>query len=390
MKCIDAKVARKKGAIAPNPAKRVMHIISGLDDGGAERALTNLVLHECFKGQLAVEQIVISLSGLGIYGPVLKRSGIEVVTFKSRGLSNLAGMIIRIADLIRARQPDVLKCWMYHANLIGTLAALFSRRRCLMRLYWGIRCSDMDVSQYSWSLAWARRFGALLSSFPNLIVVNSVRGAHVHANLGYQKSQMVVFDNGVDIDLFRPDNSRRRQSRKELNLHEIEFVIGTVARVDPMKGYDTLRAALGRCPGVRCVAVGRGTDTLPQSEQFLGIGRRSNVEELLPAFDVLVSPSKFGEGWSNSIAEAMAAGVPIIATDVGDAGRIVGDTGIIVPPDNVGALAEAIQVMQRDPERRRTLGAAARRRAVEHFALDVCAARYEQLLINGVVETNVV
>jgi glycosyltransferase involved in cell wall biosynthesis len=110
---------------------------------------------------------------------------------------------------------------------------------------------------------------------------------------------------------------------------------------------------------------------------------------LLPALDALVSPSAFGEGWSNAVAEAMAAGLPVIATDVGDAARIVADTGIIVPPGDVETLANAIREMQHDTERRRALGVAARKRVLERFALEICAARYEQLLVNGVADTNV-
>jgi glycosyltransferase involved in cell wall biosynthesis len=379
----------KQVAAKPTRARRVVHVISGLGYGGAERALANLLLQERAKEKLAPEQTVISLSSDGVYGPILRRAGVEVVALDAHGIFNLIRSVTRIAHLIRAKQADVVKCWMYHANLVGTVAALLSGRRRLLRLYWGIRCSDMDVSRYSWSLAWARRIGAWLSSLPDLIVVNSFRGAAVHARLGYRMSQFIVFDNGVDTDRFRPDDGYRRRRRRELGLSEDIFVIGVVARVDPMKGYDTLRAALSHCPGVYCVAIGSGTEKLPQSERFRGIGPSDKVEELLPALDALVSPSAFGEGWSNAVAEAMAAGLPVIATDVGDAARIVADTGIIVPPGDVETLANAIREMQHDTERRRALGVAARKRVLERFALEICAARYEQLLVNGVADTNV-
>jgi len=379
----------KEVAAKPTRARHVAHVISGLGYGGAERALANLLLQERAKEKLAPGQTVISLSGDGVYGPILRRAGVEVVALDAHGIVNLIRSVRRTAHLIRAEQADVVKCWMYHANLVGTVAALLSGRRRLLRLYWGIRCSDMDVSRYSWSLAWARRFGSWLSSLPDLIVVNSFRGAAVHARLGYRMSQFGVFDNGVDIDRFRPDDGHRRRWRQELGLPEDAFVIGIVARVDPMKGYDILRAALIDCPGVHCIAIGGGTEKLPQSEQFRGFGPSDKVEELLPALDVLVSPSAFGEGWSNAVAEAMAAGLPVIATDVGDATRIVADTGIIVPPGDVEALANAIRGLQYDPERRRALGVAARKRVLERFTLEICAARYEQLLVNGVADTNV-
>jgi glycosyltransferase involved in cell wall biosynthesis len=379
----------RRAAAKPTRTRRVVHVISGLGYGGAERALANLLLQERAKGQLVPGQTVISLSGDGVYGPILRRAGVEVVALDAHGIKNLIGSVRRIAQLINAEQTDVVKCWMYHANLVGTVAALLSGRRRLLRLYWGIRCSDMDVSRYSWSLSWARRFGAWLSSLPDVIIVNSFRGAAVHARLGYRMSHFVVFDNGVDTGRFRPDEGQRRRVRRKLELPEDAFVIGIVARVDPMKGYDTLRAALSHCPGVHCIAIGSGTEKLPQCEQLRGIGPSDKVEDLLPALDALVSPSAFGEGWSNAVAEAMAAGLPVIATDVGDAARILADTGIIVPPSDVQALAHAIRGLQRDPERCRTLGVAARERVVARFSLETCAARYDQLLMNNVADTNV-
>jgi glycosyltransferase involved in cell wall biosynthesis len=382
-------VSSSKGAATPARARSVMHVITGLGYGGAERALVNVVLQEQTNRQAAVNQFVVSLSGDGVYGTIIRGAGIEVVALDAHGIPNLVKSILRTARLIRRGRPDVVKCWMYHANLVGTIAAMLSGRRRSLRLYWGIRCSDMDVSRYSWSLAWVRRLGAWLSPLPDLIIANSFRGARMHMSLGYLSSRFVVFDNGVDSNRFRPNDRHRCRWRQKFGLSANAFVVGIVARVDPMKGYDILLAALHQCPGVRCVAVGTGTEKLPQSEQFLGIGTSDKIEELLPAFDVLVSPSEFGEGWSNAIAEAMAAGLPVITTDIGDAARIVADTGIIVRPGDIGALADAINALQLDPQQRQALGVAARQRAIKLFALDICAARYERLLVDGVADTSI-
>src|SRR3546814_4603687 len=118
------------------------------------------------------------------------------------------------------------------------------------------------------------------------------------------------------------------------------FWVAQVARRAPMKGYDVLVDAMRRVAQLTCLAVGRGTHKLPEIKGLMAIGERDDVPRLLSGIDVLISCSLYGEGSSNAILEAMATGVPVIATDVGDARALIGDGGIVIPPGDPSARSE--------------------------------------------------
>jgi glycosyltransferase involved in cell wall biosynthesis len=152
-------------------------------------------------------------------------------------------------------------------------------------------------------------------------------------------------------------------------------VIVHVARLDPMKDHATLLAALDRLPHVHAVLAGLGTETLTARPRLHRLGVRDDVPRLLAAADLFVSSSAFGEGFSNALAEAMAAGLTPVATDVGDARAIVGDCGFVVPPRDPAALAEAIAAALAGPAR----GATARARMLDRFTIAASAARFVAL-----------
>jgi glycosyltransferase involved in cell wall biosynthesis len=236
----------------------------------------------------------------------------------------------------------------------------------------------MDLSRYGLVLRLTVRLCAWLSRSVDGIVVNSHAGAHIHRRLGYPARRMTVIDNGFDTESFRPDPGHRAAMRQLLGLADDAFVVGCVARVDEMKDYPTLIAALDKLEDAVCVAVGKGTEVLRNVRGLIPLGERQDVGRLLNAFDVLISAS-VTEGFSNAIGEAMTPGVPVIATDVGDSRRIVGDAGIIVPPRNPTALAAAVERLRQDPEERRAMGRMARRRIEQHFSLQRSLEAFEAL-----------
>jgi glycosyltransferase involved in cell wall biosynthesis len=353
-----------------------VHVITGLGTGGAETMLANLAVCEQASGN---SPLVISLLSGGGTRERLVAAGVEVHQLGMRPDWRIAVGLWQMIRLIRARRPDVIQSWMYHADLASLMALWLSGRRGRTRLYWGIRCSDMDWSRYRWLSRVVMRLCALLSSFPDAVAVNSEAGRAWHARLGYRPRRFVLVDNGLDPARFAPDATARAAVRAELGLDQTAVVVGAVARVDPMKDYPTLIDALGRVDGVVCVAVGRGTERLPPAPGLRGIGERGDVPRVLGAFDIFVSSSAFGEGFSNAIMEAMAAGLPVVATDVGDARRIVGDAGIIVPSRDPGALAAALRTLAGDPERRRELGRRGRTRVEAQFTLARAAASFDAL-----------
>lgn len=355
---------------------RVMHVITDLDTGGAETVLTNLALAESRAGRAPV---LVSLVPGGAQADRLRRAGLAPLDLgMSRGVPDPFG-VFRLAGLIRVERPDVIQGWMYHADLCALLALIVSGRRRQTRICWGIRCSNMDTARHGLALKAVIWACARLSGLPDCVVANSRAGADWHTALGYRVQEIHVIENGIDSETIAAGGTARDDIRGELGLATDAFVIGTAARVDPMKDYATLRSAVGEMAGVVCLAAGRDTDTLPPAPDMIGLGERRDMPRVYAALDVFVSSSAYGEGFSNAIAEAMAAGLPVVATDVGEARRIVGDTGRIVPPGQPEALAQAVMELKQDTALRQDLGRRAALRIRRNFSLDRMVGRFRDL-----------
>ena len=366
---------RRRKKLPPIEGK-VLHVITGLHTGGAERTLATLVLARPGK---AVPPTIAALTPGGVYAAELEAAGLRVLDLgMRRGFPN-PFTVFKLARIIRHERPQVIQSWMYHADLMALLALMLSGRRKSTRLFWGIRCSDMDLSRYGIRLRLVIGLCAWLSRRPDGIIANSEAGREVHKRLGYRSKRFEVVDNGIDAARFALPGGIRAEVRRELGIPARAMVIATIARVDPMKDYETLIAALGSLPGVHALAIGEGTEALPETAGLHRLGRRDDVPRLLAAADVLVSSSAFGEGFSNVIAEGMAAGLPVVASDVGDARRIVAGAGTIVPPGDHETLAGAIRALIGDAKERRRLGAAGRRRIAEAFSIERMVAAFERI-----------
>ena len=356
---------------------RILHVITDLRSGGAERMLTSLVTSPWAE---SVDFRVVSLTKGGHFMARLREAGITVIDLDMRSLVSAPLAFLRLIRIIRRYQPQVIQSWMYHADLAATFALILSWRRRQTRLYWGIRCSNMDQRRYSPILRYVIRLCTWLSFVPDKIVANSRSGLEYHRKIGYRPRSDLVIENGVDTAVFHPDADTRRQVRRELRLDGNSPILAMVARKDPMKDHATFFTALERVPNAVALLVGSGTDQFPDLPRVLKLGESTDIARLLTACDLTISSSAFGEGFSNALLEGMSCGLPAVATDVGDAREIVGDTGLIVPPGNPEALAEAINSLLEEPEesrlRRRER---ARDRVIEKFSLEVAVEKFERL-----------
>lgn len=345
---------------------RVLHVITGLGIGGAEATLVSLATSEQNSSRpLAVAALV----GEGPNRDRLEAADVPVADLgMTRGRADLVGLM-RLARLIRETRPEIVQSWMYHADLVSLLALWLSGRRRATRLVWNLRCSDMDTSRYPPGLAATIRACRLLSRLPNAVIANSEAGIAAHRAIGYRPKRFIHIDNGIDTHRFLPDPGARREVRRDLNIDDNSILIAIVGRVDPMKDHDMFLQVLDRLDHVRALAIGKGTELLPDLPRLFRLGSRDDVPRLLAACDVLVSTSRFGEGFPNAVGEAMSCGLPVVATDVGDTRRIVGETGIVVAPGDICALAAALQDLADNIGQRQRLGLAARRRIEEHFSL---------------------
>lgn len=358
-------------------AGKVSFVITDLWGGGAEAMLTRLVTAT---PRLADEITVTSLLLGGPHDEQLRSAGIDVVEPASNSALAVFLGVIRLARRIARDKPDVVQGFMYHGDLAALVALMLSGRRRSTRLAWSIRCSDMDFSRYSWRLRLAVKACALLSRWPDVITANSAAGMKAHLQLGYRPRRAEVVPNGIDTELFRPDPELRATLRHDLGLPADACVVAQVARVDAMKDHACFLAALDRLPGMHALLIGAGTESLREQRNVLRLGRRADVARLLNAADFIVSSSAFGEGFSNAIAEGMACGLPAVATDVGDARTIIGDTGLIVPPRDPEALAAAIASLAgENAPARATRRQRARDRIVDNFALPRAVAKFAAL-----------
>jgi glycosyltransferase involved in cell wall biosynthesis len=344
---------------------RILHVITSLGLGGAERMLSSLATSGSHE---SIQHAVVSLIPGGAYAGRLRAAGVPVTELAVGPWPPNPWPVTTLARLIWRTQPHIVQGWMYHGDLVATLALLLSGRRRRTRLAWTLQCSRMDTRQYRRQLRVVIRACATLSRHADILISNSAAGLASHVALGYRPLRTRVIYPGVDTERFRPDPASTRGVRDELRLPVGTPVVAHVARLDPMKDHACLLKAMQYLPNVRVLAIGQGTRSLPARPNLQRLGPRPDIERLLTACDVSVSSSAFGEGFPNSLAESMAVGVPVAATDVGDTSTIVGDTGCLVAPRSPEPLADAIRLLLHElPDARQGRGSRARARVVTLF-----------------------
>ena len=364
---------------------RIVHVISDLDTGGAEVMLAKLV---GAMDRSRFSSTVISLTDRGQLGDQIESSGVAVHTLgMKRGRPDIFALP-RLIRLFKTCNPTIVQSWLYHADLLSTLAVKFSGAPILV---WNVRCSDMDLKRYPPLTRWVQRVLTWWSASPAAVIVNSEAGKQQHERLGYRPRRWDVIPNGFDTQRFHPDSSVRLSLRKEWQIPGDAVIVALVARVDPMKDHATFLSAAQQVAksrkNVYFLLIGKDTQTLAPVVAVKGLtdwvrvlGYRSDIERLLPGVDVLCLSSAFGEGFPNVLGEAMACGIPCVSTDVGDARSIIGDTGLIVPVCDPVSLAHAIDdLIDRGPAAREHLGRAARARIEAEYSLARIVDRYSVL-----------
>jgi glycosyltransferase involved in cell wall biosynthesis len=355
----------------------VMHVIPSLGVGGAERVLATLV---SAARDPPMRQIVVHFLADDMMGARIRDAGVPIERIPVDRAADAARATWQLSRLIRMRRPAVIQTWAYYADLLSLAALTLSGLRVSTRLYWGIRCSDLNLADYSAGLRWTVRACARLASGPDAVIANSDAGRAAHLRLGYVPRRFIVIPNGIDTVRFAPDPRARARLRHELALGAGAPVVAHVARVDPMKDHAALIAVAAALPETHFLAIGKGTEALQGPPNLHRLGVRDDIPELLAASDAMLSTSRYGEGFSNAIAEAMAVGLPVVATDVGDARLIVGEPRGIVAPGAVHAMAAELgRIMRMSDQERAAAALRGRRRIQESFSVEALVARFDAL-----------
>ena len=374
-------------------AVRVLHVITGLNVGGAENMLAKL-LEGAAAG--AERGSVVSLLEPGPIADRIRACGVRIDSLNMRrGMPGLSG-ILALSRIVRETAPDVIHGWMYHGNLAASLASKLAKPGVLARqgipLVWNVRHSLADTRRETWKTRALLRVSAPLSRQPAAIIYNSQVALEQHQAIGFSSQRSLVLPNGFDCAKYQPDPMARERLCSEFGIEPETLIVGIVARLHPMKDHAGLidAVALARAKGVdvHLLMIGDGLASPPDkmaaqlarqlpANRISHCGARSDVALLMPGLDILAVSSAWGEAFPNVIGEALACGVPVVATDVGDSAVVVGRGGLVVPPCSPGDLASSIlQLGELGREGRRYMGIAGRRHIVENYSLGAICEQY--------------
>jgi len=366
----------------------VLHVITGLTDGGAESVLFRLCVADTSNRHL-----VISLRDLGKYGEILGTFGVAVYCLKmDKGKIKLTDLW-RLGKLIRSHRPDLVQTWLYHADFIGGIVA---RIVGIRRVYWGLRSTSLVADETNRSTRILIKLNALLSFLvPKKIISCSVKGVEDHQAIGYRKDKFSVVPNGYDLHQFAPDAETGHTLRLSLEIPDGIPLLGMVARFNPQKDHLNLIKALGMLKqsghDFFCVLIGSGMnefniellawlDSHGVRDRVYLLGQRNDVPVVMNMLDLHILPSAFGEAFPNVICEAMSCGTPCIATDVGDSALIIGETGWIVPINTPLDLSRSISIAldekQINPDAWALRKSNARKRILERFSIEKMVENY--------------
>ena len=328
---------------------KVVHIITGLGDGGAEH-----VLFKICKYDIANKHLVISLKGPGKYFSLLNKLGIKVYFLNIRFFS--IHKFIFLIKLLRSLKPDIVQTWLVHADFLGSMAA---RLAGINNILWNVRYSNIEIGKAKLTTILIIKILSILSYIiPKFIVIVSKKAKKIYEIARYNKRLFKFIPNGYDLSILKINKLQKINFRKKIKIKKNITLIGNVARYDPQKDHLNLLNAISliRANNMNffCILVGSNIHNnnirlvseikrLKLSKYIKLLGQNDNILQVMNGIDIYVQSSSYGEGFPNVVAESMACGTPCIVTDVGDASFIVGKTGWVVPPNSPNKLAQAIE-----------------------------------------------
>ncbi len=372
--------------------KKICFLIRSLDLGGAETQLS-LLARNLNRDRFSVT--VVCFYGGGVLAKELIEADIDVISLNKGGRWDTFGFFRRLIKILRWLKPDILHCYLGPSNLFGLGARVFTGSHITI---WSIRASFVDLSSYDFSWRLSFTLERIFSRFANLIVANSQAGRQYHIDQGFPASRTIVIENGIDIERYCPSPDIDNSIRDHWDVPAEATLIGLVARLDPMKDHPTFfRAAAilaAENSDLLFVCVGTGvleyvdemkamTASLGLAGKVIWVGTSTDMPAVYRALKIVTSASAFGEGFSNVLGEAMAAGVPCVTTDVGDSANIVGTLGLVVAPGDVEAMAAGWRAhLALEQEEYAKLSIQCRARIVDKFSVSRMIEKSEKAYLN--------
>lgn len=366
---------------------KIIHVVIGLGIGGAELMLKRLV--EGLNGQDGMQHSVISLTDLGPVGKQLVDSGINVTALGMKNALSIPSTFIKLRRELKKQNPDIVQTWMYHADFLGGLAA---KSLGIDNVIWGIRTTDVTLGRSKLTVILRKLCAWLSYRVPKIIVCAADAGRKVHEQVGYDPSKMRVIPNGFDLDKLKATPEQRQALRDECGFTDEEVVIGSVGRFNLIKNQQAFVEAAALValehPNARFLMVGLG-NSWENSElvgwirqhdledKFVLLGQRSDVPVCLAAMDVFCLHSKT-EGFPNVLGEAMAMGLPCVATNVGDVELLMSDRSYISRTTSYPDIANRLnKIIELECEQYFYLSSENRNKIFSGYSISESALKYE-------------
>jgi glycosyltransferase involved in cell wall biosynthesis len=369
-------------------AMKILLFIRSLSVGGSQRQLAMLAQGLARRGH----DVVVATFYVGDKTDIVPEQGIvRIIPLNKKRRWHVVTPLLRFRHLLLEERPEIVYAFL---PMQTAVAALVLPRSLPSKLIFGIRSAGMDASQYDLLSAFSYRMEAALAGRADWVIANSHAGQRDAIARGIPSGIITVVQNGIDTITMSPNREAGAAQRKAWGIAEDAFVIGCVARLDPMKDHTNfLRAASlfsSDNGDARFVCVGDGPADYNSAlkaaarqrgvaERIVWTGTMTDMPAVYNAFDIATLSSSFGEGFPNVTGEAMACGVPVAATDVGDINQIIGDLGEVVPPRQPEALCRAWKLLQQRLKQEPALGVAIRKRIVANYDVDLMVQRTEQV-----------
>ncbi len=329
---------------------KIVHIITGLEEGGAEKTLYKICKYDIFNEHTIIS--IISLKDSDKYYSLLNDLGIKIYSLDIKFYSVIK--FLYLVKLIKSLKPNVIQTWLVHGDLIGGIA---SRLAGFNQIVWNVRYSKLERGVVKLRTLFLIKILSKLSFIiPKIIITVSDSALENCKNLGYSNHKLRLIYNGYEAIDFDPKNYKDYY-RKKYDIDKNIPIIGSVARFDPTKDHQNLFEALSiikkKNVNFICLLIGPNIDennnylvnlikkfNLNNSIKLLS--KSSDILKSMSGLDIHILNSKT-EGFPNVVAEAMSCGTPSIVTNVGDSAFIVGKTGWVVEPNDSNKLAEIIE-----------------------------------------------
>ena len=368
---------------------RIVFLIRSLGYGGSERQLAVLAAGLHARGH-AVS--VLTFYPGGELEPDLRSAGVTVRSLETRGRWDIASFLAKLHGALRDESPNVLHSYLGMPNIVaGAIRPLFPG----VRVVWGERASNMDLSHYDWLSRFSAGLTRVLSRAPDLVILNSRAGLEHASSRGYPRRKMIVIPNGIDAERFIPDAAAGRRVRHEWHVGATEQLVGLVGRLDPVKDHRTFLSAAAHVANdrdtVRFVCIGDGNlqyghemqqvaASIGISDRVMWVSARHDMPAVYNALDVVCLASN-SEGFPNVLAEAMACGIPCVTTDVGDAAWLLDRRESVAPVGDALGLADRIRsLLDLDAGAIAAIARAERERVLTQFSVTSLIGNTESAL----------